>query len=132
MAAKIRTRVTQILESGQARDPLSRAIDIFLIALISLNVAAIKLESVPSLLASYGGWFELFQIVSVAIFSVEYLARVWSAVELETVDAAHPLRARLKYMLTPLVLIDLISILPFLPVVFYGPRSALPARAADF
>ena len=113
MAANVRVRVAQILETGQAKNPLSRAIDLLLITLITLNVIAIVLESVPPLLDAYGVWFNRFEIFSVAVFSIEYLARVWSAVELDEVDASRPLRARLKYMLTPLVLIDLVSILPF-------------------
>ena len=113
MAANIRSRVAQILESGQAQDPFSRVIDLFLIALIILNVIAIVLESVASLLIVYAEWFRYFEIFSVAVFSIEYLARVWSAIELDRVDTSRPVLARLKYMLTPLVLIDLLSILPF-------------------
>ena len=113
MANTLRKRTAQILEAGQPRDPLSRAIDLFLIALITLNVIAIMLESVPSLLQDYRDWFDRFEIFSVAVFTLEYAARVWSAVELDDVDSSRPLRARLKFMLTPLVLIDLVSILPF-------------------
>jgi len=45
------------------------------------------------------------------LFSAEYLLRLWSC----TVNPAHaaPLRGRFRFALTPLLLIDLLAILPF-------------------
>lgn len=49
-----------------------------MICLIVANVIAIVLESVPSLHQVYQNFFFYFEVFSVAIFTVEYILRVWS------------------------------------------------------
>lgn len=92
---------------------LSRAVDGFLITLIVLNVLAVVLESVPSIEARFLPWFGWFELLSVVIFTVEYIARIWSTVEQSDEAMRHPWRARLRYMFQPLALADLLAILPF-------------------
>ena len=92
---------------------LSRVVDSFLIVLIILNVTAVILESVPSIEVRFGWWFLWFERVSVLIFTVEYLARIWSSVEASDDAKKMPVRTRLRYMLRPLSLADLLAILPF-------------------
>lgn len=109
----VRLRIFEILEAARIEDPVSRFCNGFLVTLISLNVLAVILESVPSLHANYGQAFHFFEVISVVIFSLEYLARVWSCTERPGVKFHHPLWGRLRYMLTPMLLLDLIVILPF-------------------
>lgn len=92
---------------------LSRAVDGFLITLIVLNVLAVVLESVPSIEARFSPWFGWFELLSVVIFTGEYLARIWSTVEQSDEAMRRPWRARLRYMFRPLALADLLAILPF-------------------
>ena len=92
---------------------LSRAVDGFLITLIILNVTAVILESVPSIEARFGIWFLWFERLSVLIFTVEYGARIWSSVEKSDEAKERPILSRLRYMMRPLSLADLIAILPF-------------------
>ncbi len=113
MKAASRRRAYEILDVGRPDDPPSRLADIALIALISLNVLAVILETLPALANPYGAFFEAFETFSVTVFSVEYVLRVWSAVEDEHRDYRHPVRGRLRYMLSPMALIDLVAILPF-------------------
>lgn len=110
---RLRLRVAEVLEGGRSASPLNRGIEIGLILLILVNVIAIALESVPSLMAIYQRQFFLLEMFSVLIFTFEYLARVWSCVELSPQARSNPMAARLKYMTTPMVLIDLAAILPF-------------------
>jgi len=84
-----------------------------LITLISLNVLAVILETLPSLQDQYQTFFNSFEVISVIIFSIEYVARVWCSVENADKNYTHPIRGRLRYMLTPMALLDLIVILPF-------------------
>ncbi len=109
----IRKRTFEILEIGEKDNQLSRTIDILLISLISLNVLSVILETLPSLQNRYQTFFDSFEIFSVFIFSIEYLARAWSSIEDTEKDYAHPFWGRLRYMFTPMALIDLIVILPF-------------------
>lgn len=108
----IRKRTFEILDIGEKDDRLSRIVDILLIVLISLNVLSVILETLPSLQNNYQSLFDRFEIVSVIIFSIEYLARVWCSVEHTGRDYSHPFWGRLRYMLTPMALIDLVVIMP--------------------
>lgn len=82
-----------------------------LAALIAINLAAVVLQTVQSLDAAYGGLFLAIEYVSIAVFTAEYLARVWSCVEAEAYR--HPVLGRLRYMLSPFALFDLAAIAPF-------------------
>src|SRR5687767_14899860 len=55
-----------------------RLVNSFIIILIILNVAAVMLETVPSVHDQYAEFFRVFDLVSVIIFTVEYALRVWS------------------------------------------------------
>jgi len=108
---KLRKRVQEIVDIAKPGDSLSKAFDIFIVTLIGLNVAALILESVESVRALAPRLFNIFELVSVIIFSVEYVARVWSIVE--TPAYQKPVSGRLRFMITPLALVDLLAILPF-------------------
>lgn len=108
-----RQLAARILEKSQDRDLFGRSIDLLLEILILLNIFAIALESVPAYLLRYKAEFFYFEAFSVAIFTVEYLTRIWSCVELDEVDQNRPLVSRLRYMCRPLLVIDLIAIIPF-------------------
>jgi voltage-gated potassium channel len=88
--------------------------------LIAVNVAAVILETVDPLHARYDRLFRLIEVGSVTVFSVEYIARIWSGVEarwdetdVTTLSIGERLRDRLRIISRPLLLIDLLAILPF-------------------
>jgi voltage-gated potassium channel len=78
-----------------------RNLDAGLFALIVLNVMASVVGTMPGVEARYGRELWLFEVFSVVVFTVEYVIRVWAA------------RDRLRYVLSPLAIIDLIAVLPF-------------------
>jgi voltage-gated potassium channel len=106
-----RQRTYQFLNSTRSTGGLSRAFNVFIVALILLNIAALVLESVPSIHAAASAWFLVFEYFSVAVFSGEYVLRLWSCVE--EPPYRHPVRGRLRFALTPLALVDLSAVLPF-------------------
>lgn len=112
-AESLRRRLHRIVEAGIDRRPVQRAYDAFLMGLIFANVCAVALETVESLSNAYHSYFNAFEIFSVAVFTVEYAVRVWVAVEDSRRRYRHPLWGRLKYMITPMALIDLLAIAPF-------------------
>ena len=111
--ASLRQNVHDILEYGLEHDPVSRFVNASLVTLILLNVVAFAAATVPALDKAYGSAFELFNLVSVAIFTVEYALRLWSCVEVPMLHALPPWRARLHFATRPLMVIDLIAIAPF-------------------
>jgi voltage-gated potassium channel len=88
-----------------------KIINIFIVVLIILNVLAVMLETVEYLHTHYKQFFYYFDFFSVSIFTIEYILRVWSSNHEE--KYSHPFWGRLKYMVSPGALIDMIAILPF-------------------
>jgi len=109
----LRKRAAQLLGQDLSDDPHSRFLNWFLLVLISLNIVAIIIESVKPIHLQYQTEFWYFELFSVAIFTIEYFARVWSCIDLAESKTQSPVLGRLKYMLSPMAVIDLIAILPF-------------------
>lgn len=82
-----------------------------IILLIILNVFAVMLETVPSIYEPNQQFFDNFDLISVVIFTVEYILRVWSSNEDK--KYRHPVFGRLRYMGSWGALIDLLAILPY-------------------
>jgi voltage-gated potassium channel len=111
--AALRRRIYEILDQAVENDRTARLVGAGLIALIVANVVTVLLESEPWLDTSYLSWLRALEIVSLLIFTVEYLLRVWSAVESDHGRYRRPVIGRLRYALTPLALVDLMVVLPF-------------------
>lgn len=96
-----------------------------ILALIFLNVLAFVIGTIPvgkgvpckhdcvTINDRWANPLEIFEAVSVAIFTIEYILRLWACVEMKQYAKLGPVLGRLRYALTFFCLIDLISILPF-------------------
>lgn len=104
-------RLHEILEKAKPGDTTSRVFDDFLMALIVLNVGAVIFATVQDFPPFIYTLFNIFEVFSVAIFTVEYFLRAWTC----TVDSRYKghFLGRFKYLMTPLAIIDLLAILPF-------------------
>ncbi|MGH7004598.1 MAG: ion transporter, partial [Alphaproteobacteria bacterium] len=91
-----------------------------LILLILANVVAVILETVEPMAKAHGHFFEWFEYVSVAIFFIEYLARLYACTAGPREQFRHPLWGRLRFMLTPLAVVDLIAVSPLLLQLLFG------------
>jgi len=111
-AHSLRHRIYVVLEGGRASGTLGAVVDGALIALIIANVAAYTLQSVPSIERVYLGDLVEFEIISVAIFTIEYALRLWSAPEDPLLLDHSAVRGRLAYAMRPLMLIDFLAIAP--------------------
>lgn len=85
--------------------------DLFILVLILLNAAAVILETVDSIENQMRFYFYWFEVFSVIVFTLEYLTRIWACTTQK--DYSRPVIGRLKFIFTPLALIDLLAILPF-------------------
>lgn len=115
----LRSKTYQLLESEIRKNFMAKAINLFLIILIVTNVIAAVFESEPNYHEFYRQEFALFEFISLSIFCIEYLLRVWCCVESPKYQSISALKARTSYILTPMALIDLIAILPFLIALFF-------------
>ncbi|MCC2112916.1 MAG: ion transporter [Hyphomicrobiales bacterium] len=117
--ARIKRRIYDVLEDGGVQDTTSAVVNGFLVGLIVVNVFLVILETVPSLESRYWRLFEVLDVISVAIFTVEYLMRLWVADEHAPVRRYGPLMARLRYAVQPSAIVDLLAIAPSY-LVFFG------------
>ncbi len=108
-------RMWQILELSHPEDSIGRIMDRFLILIIFGSVVAIVLESLPRLEATYAEYFLWIEVVTVAIFTVEYLLRLWCVVGSEKYanSGLSSLQIRLRFIFSPYAIIDFLAILPF-------------------
>ncbi|MEM1400924.1 MAG: cyclic nucleotide-gated ion channel [Pseudomonadota bacterium] len=109
----LRRTVHELLDGQTEETPAQRLTDQVLALLIVISVTAVVLETVPEIAAQYGDLLFAVELVMVAIFTVEYVLRLWSCVERKGALGQNPVTARASYAVQPLPLIDLISILPF-------------------
>lgn len=107
---KIKQRVFDIIQVAKPNDIISRVFDISLLSLIILNVCLVIADTF-TLPENIKIFFNIIEKVSVIIFTIEYVLRVWTA------DLLYPEKnyfvAKIKYIFSFLALIDLLAILPF-------------------
>lgn len=92
----------------------------FLMVLVVANVVAVVVESEHAIYEAYAPFFEWFEVCSVAIFTLEYALRAWVCVESEHIAFQQPMRGRVRYLLSPMALVDLVAVLPFYLSLFFG------------
>jgi len=118
-----RRRLFMILDGDQGSwllDPVGFVVRFFLVIMIICNVMAVVLSTVQPIHHRFEQEFRSFEIISLAVFSIEYLLRLWVCVEHGPFGRAGPFAGRLHYALTPLALIDLIAVVPFLLMPWIG------------
>lgn len=76
-----RRRVYALLNPEDHHSSTSNWVNCFLITLIITNLFAISLQTISSLDQRYAQQFFYFEVFSVAIFSIEFFLRLWTAPE---------------------------------------------------
>lgn len=113
-------RLMEILEQATDKDRASKICDVFITTLVLCNILSVILESVSSLQAVYGQYFDLFEFWSVMFFTLEYVLRFW-ATGAKYADHGQKWQGRREYMFGFYGVVDLLAILPFyLQMLFPG------------
>lgn len=107
----MKRRVYEVLTNPRRDDRIGRLISFGLLLLIAANVVANVLETDAEIHAGAPGFFRSFEIISIAVFTVEYALRLWSCTEDPRFQGA--VRGRLRQALRPMAVIDLLAIGPF-------------------
>lgn len=110
--ASIRKRLHEIMDRARSDDTPSLVFDVTILSLILVNTAAVILETVPSLYLRYDALFVSIEAIITIIFTAEYLLRFWAV-------------GRLRYIFTPLAMVDLLAILPFYLPLFFPVEAGL-------
>ncbi len=107
----MRDKLFHILNLDGERRRGARAFEIVILSLIVLNVLAVMAETVEFIEVSYRSFLWDFEVFSVAVFTIEYFARLWSCVANPRYRG--PVLGRIQYALSFFALVDLLAILPF-------------------
>jgi voltage-gated potassium channel len=110
--SRARALTYSLLENG-TQLPAGVFLQRAIMVLIVVSVFASVLETVPALVGTWRIMFEFIEIASVFCFTVEYLLRLWSAVDDLPYRHLPPWRARLHWMASPGAFIDLAAVAPF-------------------
>jgi voltage-gated potassium channel len=111
MQTTLKKKMFEFVDSTYDDQDATRFLNIGMLILISLNVIAAILETEGALYSRYKIFFDVFETFSVMIFTLEYVLRLWTCTEYPT--HSNPLTGRLRFALSPFMLIDLASFLPF-------------------
>ncbi len=106
---RVKKAVFGIIERSPEGDGASGIFEKFLVTLILLNIAAVVAASFKDLPTWTNRALFVFEVFSVIVFSLEYLARLWTS-DLRYPGSRHP---RLKYAFSAMAVVDLLAIAPF-------------------
>ena len=112
----LRQQIYSMLNADSYSGEIHHILDIALVGLIFFSVIAVVAESVEEIHSVMEFEFHYFDRFSVVVFSLEYVLRVYTAVE--NPNTPRPLVGRLRYMSGPTQIIDLLSVLPFYLTLF--------------
>ena len=107
-----RQKIFSLLNPTPTSGNLQHLIDYLIIIAVLLSVICIVLETVPWIHQIFYWEFHFIEISTVALFSIEYLGRVYSCCEEPRYQ--RPIVGRVLYMFSLGAIIDLVAILPFL------------------
>lgn len=105
----IKRRTFEIISKAESGDRVSSIFDWSIMILIALSILTIILDSFQSIHERCQTLFQAFEIITVIVFTIEYILRIWTA-DLLYPESKHP---RLKYCFSFMAIIDLLAILPF-------------------
>jgi voltage-gated potassium channel len=107
-----RKRLSQLFDDDAPRNAASRLFNLLLALLIIVNVITVIFETVEPIRQKFETIFVTAEHVATTIFAVEYVLRVWTAVDLRSGRFSHPVWGRLRYMRSFFAVIDLVAVLP--------------------
>jgi voltage-gated potassium channel len=120
----LRDRLYELLEHDHLPYSVGSRFVRLIVAIIIIDVLAMILASVPEFDARFGPLFTVVKIGAVAVFALEYAARLWSVVGHSPRNLS-PTQDRIEYALSSLGVIDLLAFLPASIALIAGSRSTL-------
>lgn len=110
ISEKKKKRIFDIIQIGKREDFVSRAFDLFIVMVIFVNIAVLFIETFEGA-SAYADALRMVEMLTIIIFGMEYLLRIWTA------EYLYPEKTRGKAILRFLVsfdgIVDLCTILPF-------------------
>lgn len=105
---QLKQKVYELIEVGGSTT--SKRFDQVIAALIIISTMSIIVESLQTLPQPVTTTLYFIEIITIIAFSIEYALRLWTA---NLKMPGNALTSRLRWMKSPLAIIDLLAILPF-------------------
>ncbi|MFZ9070026.1 MAG: ion transporter [Burkholderiaceae bacterium] len=112
----LRQKVHALFFDTDTSGKLHQYVDNFIVTWVLISVAGVILESVDSIDTIFEVEFVVLDIIAVAVFSTEYIMRLYSCIE--SPEFASRFAGRFRYAKKPIAVIDLLAILPYFLEVF--------------
>lgn len=107
----IKEKIYRLIEKDSHGQRINRLFGYFIMSLILLSVISIILESIPKISNDYGEILRKFNLISIVVFSIEYLMRLY--VSDLTHLSTNRIKSAFRFIFSASGLIDLLAILPF-------------------
>jgi voltage-gated potassium channel len=107
----MRRRIYEALTNPRPNDVAGRVVSFVLLLLIAANVVANVLETDVDLARRAESFFLWFEVVSVAVFTLEIILRLWTCTADQRFSGG--LKGRLRLLVRPMSLVDIAAIAPF-------------------
>ena len=106
----LKSRISFLLDESNARDSKSaKWVTGIIVGLILISAVQVVLESHPGT-SEMGHWLEAINLTCTCVFTVELGLRIWTADLLD--DRFQGWGGRIRFLLTPYSIIDVVAILP--------------------
>ncbi|KTG13088.1 potassium channel family protein [Haloferax profundi] len=115
-----RKRRTWRLVDPETKSRVGRRLQSAALVLASLNVVAVVLQSIDRLYDAVPLLFDGFAVVSVALFTLLFVVRIWAAATSRVYRGSD---GRFRLVRQPFVLLDLVVIVVFWPSFFLYPET---------
>ncbi len=107
----LKQKVYHLVEKGPHGSKINLAFDYGIMILIIVNIISMILETIPFIRASWGKILRYVEVVSVIIFTIEYILRLYVS-DLTFPSRSH-LKSSLKFIFSFYGLVDILAIAPF-------------------
>ena len=105
----MKEKIFNIIQIGDKSNRISRAFDIFITITIICNILVTFLQTFEQL-SFLSGVFSMLEFITIFIFCIEYVLRIWTANFLYPGMSKY--RARMKFLISFDGIVDLLTIIP--------------------
>ena len=122
-----RKRLFDIIQIGNKSDVASKSFDFFIVGVILVNLFITMFDTFEES-ADYKAILNVVELITIIIFTIEYILRLWTADYLYSGDKNKSrLKCTVKFIFSAYGIIDLLTFLPYYLPVFF-PAGAVAFR----
>jgi voltage-gated potassium channel len=108
--SSFRKAIFNVIDDHRSKKLMNKLFHGLLFFLILFSSTILFIETITPVFKKHYQLFVFIEIFTISFFTIEYLLRIYTSVEISSYK--HPIFGRLKYAFTPLMIIDLLSIIP--------------------